>query len=56
MARSLTVKHEETPGTNPLLTGFLVIAALVLLGNALEGAFTDSASAHPPQANVVQAR
>lgn len=56
MARSLTVKHEETPGTNPLLTGFLVIAALVLLANALQAAPTANTPPTPPQANVVHAR
>lgn len=35
MARSLTVTHEENPSTNPLLTGFLVLAAAVLLASAL---------------------
>ncbi len=26
MARSLTVKHEEAPGTSPLFTAFLLLA------------------------------
>ncbi|MCO4743877.1 MAG: hypothetical protein KC912_03750 [Proteobacteria bacterium] len=38
MARSLTVTHEENPSTNPLLTGFLILAAAVLMLSALLGA------------------
>jgi len=45
MARSLTVTQEETPTTNPLLTGFLVLAALVLIASALQIAFPERASA-----------
>lgn len=48
MARSLTVKHEESPTTNPLLTGFLVIAALVLIASALDSAFPERAAAVSP--------
>jgi len=57
MARSLTVRHEESPQTNPLLTGFLVIAALVLLASAIEAMFGEGAAANteaPPP--VVDAR
>jgi hypothetical protein len=57
MARSLTVRHEESPQTNPLLTGFLVVAALVLLASAIGGMFGESAEANvdaPPP--VVDAR
>ena len=35
MARSLTVTHEENPSTNPLLTGFLLLAFAVLMDTAL---------------------
>jgi hypothetical protein len=35
MARSLTVQHEENVSTTPLLNGFLVFAALVMLLSAL---------------------
>ena len=40
MARSLTVKHEETTGTSPLLNAFLLIALAWLIG----AAFTANAS------------
>ena len=49
MARSLTVTHEENPATNPLLTGFLVIAALVLIASALQIAFPERAETGNPQ-------
>ncbi|MGC6492848.1 MAG: hypothetical protein ACON5B_08400 [Myxococcota bacterium] len=50
MARSLTVKPEDSPSTSPLLTGFLVVAALVLLATALgPGGYTAEA---PPAAPV----
>ena len=52
MARSLTVKQEETPTTNPLLTGFLVIAALVLVASALQGVFPDRTETVEPPAVV----
>ena len=45
MARSLTVRHEETPSTNPLLTWFLVLAAAVLLLSALASVPTDGSAA-----------
>ena len=48
MARSLQIVHEESPSTTPLLTGFLVIAALVLLAGAFGGAITDSAATETP--------
>ncbi|MBW1877802.1 MAG: hypothetical protein JRI25_14215 [Deltaproteobacteria bacterium] len=57
MARTLTVRHEESPQTNPLLTGFLVIAALVLLASAIGGMSGEGAVANadaPPP--VVDAR
>jgi hypothetical protein len=31
MARSLTIQHEETVSTTPLLNGFLALSFLVLL-------------------------
>lgn len=42
MARSLTVQHEETASTNPLLTAFLVIAALVLVLGAFASEAADA--------------
>jgi hypothetical protein len=35
MARSLVVKHEETPGTSALLNTFLVLALLWMVGGAM---------------------
>jgi hypothetical protein len=32
MARSLVVKHEEKLGTSPLLTAFLVLSAIWMVG------------------------
>lgn len=52
MARSLTVRHEENPATNPLLTGFLLIAALVLIASAIEGMLTEPAVAGPLEPSV----
>lgn len=37
MARSLTIKHEETATTSPLFTGFLVLSVIWLLASALAG-------------------
>ncbi len=56
MARSLNVQHEESPATNPLLTGFLVIAALVLLANAFDGAVTDATAQVPTPPPPIHAR
>lgn len=53
MARSLTVAHEETPTTNPLLTGFLVIAALVLVASAFEAMSQAPVAAEAPPPAVV---
>lgn len=49
MARSLTVKHEENPSTNPLLTGFLILAAVVLMASALLGAPAANGEMAPAQ-------
>jgi hypothetical protein len=35
MARSLTIKHEETATTSPLFTGFLLLSVGWLLAGAL---------------------
>ncbi len=42
MARSLTVQHEEHVGTTPLLTGFLLFAALVVALTAFGDAGPDA--------------
>lgn len=46
MARSLTVNHQEQPGTNALFTGFIVFACGWLALTAFAG-FAD-ASETPP--------
>jgi hypothetical protein len=44
MARSLTVNHQETPSTNPLLTGFLLLCiAWLALGTIAGAAFAPEA-------------
>ena len=49
MARSLTIQQEETASTNPLLTGFLVLAVVLLMMGALFGSFAaTSAPADAP--------
>jgi hypothetical protein len=50
MARSLTIKHEETATTSPLLTGFLVFAMAWLLVTAVSGYASDIGDA--PDADV----
>lgn len=50
MARSLTVKHEETPSTNPLLTVFLLIAVAWMTVAAINGYAADRAATSPPPA------
>lgn len=42
MARSLTVKHEETAATSPLLTAFLFLAFGWMLASALTSAAAES--------------
>ena len=37
MARSLTIKHEETASTSPLFTGFLLLSMLWLMAGTLLG-------------------
>ena len=45
MARSLTVNHEEKPSTNPLLTGFILLAITWLaLGAIIGGAINANAT------------
>lgn len=50
MARSLTIKHEETATTSPLMTGFLAFAMVWLLVTAVAGYASDIGEA--PQSDV----
>ena len=50
MARSLTVKHEETASTNPLLTVFLLIAVGWMTLAAITGYAADRAAPAPATA------
>ena len=43
MARSLTVKHEEKPGTSPLLNLFLAVALGWMVLGAMLSSSTDVA-------------
>ncbi len=43
MARSLVIKHEETPRTSGLFTTFLVLACAWMLACAFDGAPADAA-------------
>ncbi|MCB9795716.1 MAG: hypothetical protein H6741_23730 [Alphaproteobacteria bacterium] len=55
MARSLTVKHTETPGTSSLLNGFLALAFGWLLVSMLVAGATASpvdAPEAPPMINA----
>ena len=45
MARSLTVKHEETPSTSPLLNAFLLLAFGWLAVTAIFAATADAVAA-----------
>ncbi len=46
MARSLTVKHEETPGTSMIMTAFLVLAVVWMAASAV---FASPATEAPEQ-------
>ena len=54
MARSLVVKHEETPGTSRLFTTFLVLSCAWMLACALDGAPADAADDIDPGPSVRQ--
>ncbi|MCB9742204.1 MAG: hypothetical protein H6741_18565 [Alphaproteobacteria bacterium] len=56
MARSLTVKHTETPGTSSLLNGFLVFAFGWLLISMLVAGATASPMDGPEPAAVLNAK
>lgn len=43
MARSLQVQPEETVRTSPLLLGFVLLAAIFLMGGAFATAASDAA-------------
>jgi hypothetical protein len=55
MARSMTVQQEENAATNPLFTGFLLLAIAVLALAALGTALGDSANAAPGEATELVA-
>jgi hypothetical protein len=42
MARSLTIKHEETPSTSLIMTGFLVLSFGWLAATAIFAATADA--------------
>ena len=52
MARSLTVKHEETPSTSPLLTAFLLLAFAWLGVTALTADAAESGAASATIADI----
>lgn len=43
MARSLTVKHEEKPGTSTLFNSFLILAVAWMVGGAVLASVADAA-------------
>ena len=57
MARSLTVNHDETPSTNPLLTGFLLLAvAWLAIGTLAATSFSAVATPGAAQTPVIDQR
>jgi hypothetical protein len=54
MARSLSVKHDEAPGTSPLFTGFLLLSTAWLTMSALAGIPADAASEIDPGPSIAQ--
>lgn len=57
MARSLTVKHEEKPGTSSLLNSFLLLALGWMVVGAVLASMANAASPEPvsgPPAVVAQ--
>lgn len=55
MARSLTIKHTEAPGTSRLFNAFLLLAAAWLGLSVLASAFVGEADAAPEQNAVFNA-
>lgn len=55
MARSLTVKHTEAPGTSRLFNAFLLLAAAWLGLSVVAAAFVGEADAAPEQSSVFNA-
>lgn len=54
MARSLTVRHDEAPGTSTLFTGFLLLACACLLLSALTWPAAPEATPEPAPAAVAR--
>jgi hypothetical protein len=52
MARSLTVKHEETLSVSPLFAGFVLLAVTCLMLSAATGWAEPTAEIVPPPAAV----
>lgn len=48
MARSLNVKHEEKPGTSPLMNAFLALAVGWMVIGALVSSIGESVAAVAP--------
>ncbi|MED5372457.1 MAG: hypothetical protein VX899_15695 [Myxococcota bacterium] len=55
MARSLTVKHTEKPGTSSLFNAFLILAAAWLGLSLLASAFVSEADAAPEASALINA-
>ena len=51
MARSLTIKHEETASTSSIMTGFLALAFAWLAATAI---FASTADANPNGATPIE--
>lgn len=52
MARSLTIKHTEAPGTSRLFNAFLLLAVAWLGMSVVAAAFAGEADAAPDQSTV----
>jgi hypothetical protein len=48
MARSLVVKHDEKPGTSPLLNSFLLLALAWMVVGAVLASMANAADTTPP--------
>jgi anti-sigma factor RsiW len=55
MARSLTVKHTEEPGTSSLLNAFLLLAFGWMMAGMLIGGLSSDAQATTPTTSQIDA-